>query len=529
MFVSLGTGVTLNCKAGSVLNLFPYEKNAWRYSYTGISVVACTLINSSMAEVSVVCAMGESDIAAMKETLRAQQQLLQKLYAELDQEREASATATSEALDMILRLQGEKAAVKMEASHYKRVAEEKIEHAENTLAVFEDLMYQKEMEIASLEFQVQAYKHKLLSLGCDLIASEFDFPENFLEQQNEENGQNSNVRRLNSLPPIPVNGNPSVMRSSRRRARSPSPGPATFSDMFPKVVVENTDKGDVSLSLDSTRKSIECTYETLDSYWTQIKKLDEKVKVISDCKESEGENRENLERRGSLCSTFSQANIKRTGDQTRIPSTSSEQVNHCEVSQDMETGANPSSSVNVHDVFEVPPQPRKTHKVKRRERLNSEAEKRLTKPDSLLPEGMIESHVKHESEKLRGMLSGNYDFNTPSPIDRTPIIDPRKDGLGMDYNTSSLRPSMSRAVSQAEIQKLHQRVERLEVQRISTREEITREGDQEEQLRLLKDICRQLNSIQSEMRSGKTQESPPKSERRVNLDPLQEAMVYFWL
>ena len=104
----------------------------------------------------------------MRDTLLAQQQLLEKLYAELDEEREASATATSEALDMILRLQGEIAVVKMEARHYKRVAEEKIGHAEASLEAFEELMYQKEMQIASLEFQVKAYRHKLMSLGCEL-------------------------------------------------------------------------------------------------------------------------------------------------------------------------------------------------------------------------------------------------------------------------------------------------------------------------------------------------------------------------
>ncbi|QHO06986.1 Myosin-binding protein [Arachis hypogaea] len=96
-----------------------------------------------MVETSTASPMVEADITAMKETLRAQQILLQQLHAELDQKREASATITSEAMDMILRLQGEKAAVKMEASHCKRMAEEKIGHAKENLKVFEDLMYQK--------------------------------------------------------------------------------------------------------------------------------------------------------------------------------------------------------------------------------------------------------------------------------------------------------------------------------------------------------------------------------------------------
>ena len=55
----------------------------------------------------------ETDITALTEALKSQQHLLQKLYADLDQEREASSTAADEALSMILRLQGEKSAVKM--------------------------------------------------------------------------------------------------------------------------------------------------------------------------------------------------------------------------------------------------------------------------------------------------------------------------------------------------------------------------------------------------------------------------------
>ncbi|XP_039067670.1 uncharacterized protein LOC120213665 [Hibiscus syriacus] len=69
-------------------------------------------------------------------------------------------------MPMILPLQGEKASMKMEASQYKRMEEEKISHTEESLAIFEELMYRKEMEIFSLEFQIEAYKYKLLSLGC---------------------------------------------------------------------------------------------------------------------------------------------------------------------------------------------------------------------------------------------------------------------------------------------------------------------------------------------------------------------------
>ncbi|KAK9697446.1 hypothetical protein RND81_08G038200 [Saponaria officinalis] len=126
------------------------------------------------------------EIDFLKETLRAQQDLLQKLFTELDAERESSAIAADETLSMILRLQGEKAALEMEARQYKRIAEEKICHAHETLEIFQELVYQKELQIASLEFQVQAYKFKLAVSGCDDFS---DHPDNM------------SFKRRDSLPP----------------------------------------------------------------------------------------------------------------------------------------------------------------------------------------------------------------------------------------------------------------------------------------------------------------------------------------
>ncbi|CAL0320118.1 unnamed protein product [Lupinus luteus] len=473
-----------------------------------------------MAETSTIFVMAQTpgDVAAMKETLHAQQQLLQKLCIELDQEREASETAASEALDMILRLQGEKAAVKMEASHYKRMAEEKIGHAEATLEVFEELMYQKEMEIASLEFQIQAYKHKFLSLGCDLNASEFEFPDDLLlNRSDQQNGQSSTVRRLHSLPHL---SRKSSFRAARHEERSISPVPIPVSDVIPKVVDENTNK-DVSHSppsLDATRKSVEFAYGTLDSYWEQMKTLDEKVKVISDY--TEGEKRANLfSRRGRSCSMFSQASTNITSDQIdRLLSTNLDKVNHSEGIRDRKEIANPPCSPNVHDVFEVP-QTSEKHKAnepgrKRLVKWYSQTENRLTKPDSV-SEGIVASHVKHDGEKQKGILRVHSEMKITNPNDMMNISSQKKHGMGVD------------SIAQAEFQNLHQRIDRLERMRISRRQEISHEGVDEEQLRLLQDIQSQLTLIQSEMRSCKTKKSTPKDD--LSFGCLKEAMLHFWL
>ncbi|XP_057731171.1 myosin-binding protein 7-like [Arachis stenosperma] len=434
-----------------------------------------------MVETSTASPMAEADITAMKETLRAQQILLQQLHAELDQEREASATAASEAMDMILRLQGEKAAVKMEASHYKRMAEEKIGHAEETLEVFEELMYQKEMETTALEFQVLAYKQKLLALGVDINLSELEFPDDLLLNRSEQNGdddQSSSMRRLQSLPPIAFKN---TFRAARKRDRSPSPTP--FNIPVPKSA-ENNDQEDYPNG-------------SLDSYWNQIKKLDEKVKEISDCKESGVEicPRPRI-RRGRSCSLLSQLGSPATSDQT--DKVISSRASRHGSTNDRESVASVSTLVNVHDVFEVP---------QASEKKVLEADSRLTKPDSLSDE-IVESNVRPDIDKRKSKIIPQK----PISKDMKTIIRQKKEEMDAESNAS-----------RAEIQRLHQRIERLERERMNPR---PHEGDKEEHLRLLKEIYHRITLIMSEIKSIKTETPPPKN---VPLDPLQEAMLYFWI
>ncbi|XP_019443102.1 PREDICTED: myosin-binding protein 7-like [Lupinus angustifolius] len=411
----------------------------------------------------------QGNVITMKETLYAQQKLLHNLYSELEQEREASAIAANETLDMILRLQGEMALLKMEATQYKRMAEEKIDHAEATIEVFQEVMHQMEMEIAFLEFQVQAYKHKILSLGCDLNTNEF----NRSDQRNGENGRSNTVRRIHSLPP--------------KRERSSSP----VVDVNPKIIEESTYK-EVILNL--TRKPVEFDCCTPDSYWDQIKMLDEKVEVISD--RTEGEKSVILSsRRWKSCSTLSNTTKNITCDQIVGPYTNSYEVSHGEEdTQDIKEVGNPPCSPNVYDIFEVP-QTTEKHKL-------SEYEK--------------ERHEKwnHDADKQKGMLRINSEIKRHSPNDMMTIIDQKKEGLAVNYN------------AKAEFQKLHQRIEWLEREMISTRNEVIHEGNGEDQFRMLKDIQIQLTLIKSEMRGRKTKKATLKDDKPLAL--LQEAMLHFW-
>ncbi|KAM0942779.1 putative GTD-binding domain-containing protein [Dioscorea sansibarensis] len=147
--------------------------------------------------------MDEGDIRVLKEALCKQCLLLEKLYIELEEEREASATAADEALSMILRLQVEKAEEKMEACQYKKLTEEKMRHNEDSMATFEEIIHQQETEITTLKHQVQILKQRLLSAGlndgdlglCDPSALKLN---TFLN----ETGFHGSFRRNISLPSI---------------------------------------------------------------------------------------------------------------------------------------------------------------------------------------------------------------------------------------------------------------------------------------------------------------------------------------
>ncbi|XP_004488531.1 uncharacterized protein [Cicer arietinum] len=437
-----------------------------------------------MAETTIIGrTRSDASVAGAAETLRAQQQLLQKLYAELDNERESSATAAREAMDMILRLQGEKAAVEMEASQFKRMAEGKMGHAEAIIEAFEELLYDKEMETASLKFQLQAYKDKLVSFGCVLNASEF---QNANSNSSDESS-GTVMRRLQSLPPIPFKKIMTLRESvTQKMERSPSLAPVS-GDKEPSLVFGSG---------------------TIDSYWNKIKMLHEQVKVISDCYNNKGTNLRS--RGGRSSSTFSQATSKITCEcdqEHRLDTTKYNEVaSHGESVCDNTALADHRCWTKVLDVFEVP-QAIKKHEVsdnegrKRLEKWNTVTDNRLTKSESVSEE-VVESPFKFIADKKKGTVS---------------FVGQQKERMGVDCN------------SQAEVR---QRIARFQRQKISRRTHETTHGvelgDGDEQLRLLKDIQINLKLIQTEMKSWKTKNATPV-DNAVSFDILKEAMLHFWI
>ncbi|KAL4325340.1 hypothetical protein GQ457_11G008530 [Hibiscus cannabinus] len=107
----------------------------------------------------------ENDCAALRETISSQQTTIQDLHRELEEERNASSSAATETMSMILKLQSEKAEIQMEARQFKNYAEEKMAHDQEEKLELEDLLYKREQTIQALTCEVQACKHRMLSYG----------------------------------------------------------------------------------------------------------------------------------------------------------------------------------------------------------------------------------------------------------------------------------------------------------------------------------------------------------------------------
>ncbi|XP_038878256.1 uncharacterized protein LOC120070540 [Benincasa hispida] len=421
----------------------------------------------------------ETEIKGVKEALGTGQQLLQKLYLELDKEREASASAASEALSMILRLQEEKAAMKMEASQYQRMAEEKICHAEEHLTGLEEMILQKEMEIASLEFQVQAYRYKLLSLGCpDLGPCEPKFADQFLLQKkdlvsNGEFGVSGKVRRARSLPP-----------------------PTQFDELYDREDAAETETYEI-LKPDCYHPSIE--ERPNHCSWEQIEMLDEQIKEISDSKGSSEDRSESLNVGFVVCPS----SIQDKPDELRG------------VKPDVSPKC--SSSSSVQDIFEIPEANLDfkacQNRIQLQKKLIFEGENGLGNPDPV-PTEPFKLHHKDEQTRAKKASSCKNQKNKSSKLRR---------GKAIGSGTIPARQQIDEIVAESQpFQQLCHIIEKLEQNKTSARQEITGSGVGE----LLKEIQEQLNSIQSEMKSLQIKQGP--AQKNSLFDLLQEAMLHCW-
>jgi len=112
-----------------------------------------SLDDSNIAEVE-----GECYADKLRRHIDYYRKCLESLHKELEEERNASAVATNEAMSMITRLQEEKAALQMEALQYLRMMEEQAEYDNDELEKLNDQLTEKEKEVQDLEAELEYYR-----------------------------------------------------------------------------------------------------------------------------------------------------------------------------------------------------------------------------------------------------------------------------------------------------------------------------------------------------------------------------------
>ncbi|KAI4347670.1 hypothetical protein L6164_008461 [Bauhinia variegata] len=136
----------------------------WSYKINRRSTLEKTEFASPSLEGSTQNEAEEEIFNQLKSSqVRLDRKSLMALYMELDEERNASEVAASNAMAMITRLHAEKAAVQMEALQYQRMMEEQAEYDEEVLQATNDMLSKREEEIKVLETELDIYKEKY---GC---------------------------------------------------------------------------------------------------------------------------------------------------------------------------------------------------------------------------------------------------------------------------------------------------------------------------------------------------------------------------
>ncbi|KAK4415182.1 Myosin-binding protein 7 [Sesamum alatum] len=469
--------------------------------------------------------MSQAEISALKETLCDQQKLLQKLYNELDAEREASASAASEALSVILRLQGEKAAVQMEAEQYKRLAEEKICHAEESFAIIEDIIYQKEMEVAALDYQVQSYRYKLISMGCvDPGVGDLKYPENLL-QRNETIGGDASLQNFGRR-----NSAPLTLKYKKFIERENSTSQEM--DLTSKAVDELAGEEINDFASGSEKKADSSIHGGMISFGEQIKKLEMRVKEIAGANYTSSRNETRspscLSSRPSAGNLSSLAYSANLPQETRSPSpqldlnkvaivNEIDQTKHAANSLKKGVAVDNPCSPNVHDVFEVPvpeaecSEPYESSSKDKKKTACKESEfpesKDLVHPEAVKP------YAKDEPDWLKKLLqSTNHEKHLCRPSDIAAL------------DRAVVQPTTSVAESQPSLNQVNRTSGISEVERIAD------PANREEELKLLKEIKEKLDLLQDEIRSQRADKfSVSEKEKPSSLCHLPEAMLSFWL
>ncbi|KAL5721876.1 hypothetical protein ACHQM5_005463 [Ranunculus cassubicifolius] len=105
---------------------------------------------------------GIATIEHLKSVLREERNARCALYEELEEERSANAIASKQTMEMITRLQEEKATMQMEALQYQRMMDEQSEYDQEALQLLNELVVKVEKEKNELQMELEICRKKVL-------------------------------------------------------------------------------------------------------------------------------------------------------------------------------------------------------------------------------------------------------------------------------------------------------------------------------------------------------------------------------
>lgn len=436
--------------------------------------------------------MAENETTQLQRAIFAQYILMKKLFMELEEEREASATAASAALSMIRKLQKEKEVERMEAWQYKRIAEEKINHTDRALEILKEVMQQKELELSYLRNQLQVYKHRLLDVGiddCDIADDTITNNIPLFESKDVENLCH-NIKRNFSLPTLQLN--------------------KLFAEM-------DINKNDGAIQSARTRldsymyNSSENELEQVSRDGNDYKALEAKKSLLTDMDSTEKHGEEpNSPSSGMLqqphpleessrCSSFSVVSHQRERCSERaiqVEEDAEGTLHHDQLKascSDIEmdgTAVRPTSDV---DTLKIP------------ERSKVAAESSCTGNDIITKESEFSPTVvpKERGSHVLSKLSATRKVGSMNNVDR------------------NVRLSTGNSTPRAGVERTRSRLKRVQSEKMV---ELNDPRRSKEQIIMLKEVYEQLNMIESHMRPSSSQETPRSDQ---SLDSVVEAALSF--
>lgn len=481
--------------------------------------------------------MADNDVAVLKEALCNQYILMKKLYMELEEEREASATAASEALSMILRLQREKAAEKMEACQYKRMAEEKMHHAEECLAILKEIMLEKEIEISILKYKLQAYKHKL-SIGLNnLNYGEIGTSESLfscgINNSSDSTSFRGFFRRNISLPCLRMDQLCSEMDTING-----------YSPLFPSGQSIWREIGEYTSLLSERYKESEkpdlCEVSVGEGHNSEEANV--KAKAESNLRSNEHQRitSAGLVNSGDVSTSCSWCSIV-SGDtsyhstiggiesnfngECALSSASQaedlQKLSECDDLGDswlqIKSNQNTVHSAYIHDIFEIPESCKGCNPSEPLKQVSEEFSLGTTDMigmPNLTPQEAADYLFKDDDWLSRAFMYMNHGSRLSTP--RKGALEHPTDmpsmpikGASLNYHRTLMDPQVGSSTLETDFEQIKERLQQIYYHNLMKLDD-SEKG--KEQLKLLREIYEQLNTIESHIKSFKSQKYPPHDD-----------------